>query len=83
MPSPLYSRMNSSICDLSSWLSFRGMRIALSGAIIAWLNRPVALPLMSKYFCSSKPNSVVVEVDHTRIWPRRTLWVRWSSTRWR
>src|ERR1051326_6653772 len=22
-----------------------------SGAIIAWLNRPVALPLMSKYFC--------------------------------
>ena len=28
----------------------------LSGAIIAWLNRPVAWPLMSKYFCSSKPN---------------------------
>jgi hypothetical protein len=57
MPSPLYWRMNSSIWLLSSWLSFSGMRMALSGAIIAWLNRPVAWPLMSKYFCSSKPKT--------------------------
>eukprot|EP01031_Cornospumella_fuschlensis_P013179 gene13179-16112_t len=28
--------------------------MARSGAIMAWEKRPVALPLMSKYFCSSK-----------------------------
>ena len=38
-------------------LSFNGMRIARSGAIMAWLNRPVCLPSISKYFCSSKPNT--------------------------
>jgi hypothetical protein len=33
--------------------------MARSGAIMAWENRPVALPLMSKYFCSSKEDVAV------------------------
>ena len=48
MPSPLYSRRNSSIWLLSSWLSLSGMRILPHGLVIALENRPVCLPSMSK-----------------------------------
>src|SRR6476469_2671396 len=67
MPSPLYSRRNSSIWLLSSWLSFRGMRILPHGLVIALENSPVCLPSMSKYRIRLRhpllPVGMEVEID--------------------
>ena len=48
IPSPRYSCRYSSICDLSSCDSLIGMRILPQGLVIAFENRPVCLPSMSK-----------------------------------
>jgi hypothetical protein len=78
MPSPLYSRRNSSIWLLSSWLSFSGMRILPHGAGHRLGEQAGDLPLDVEVADLAEVEEPLVEVGPMRHPPRFTLWVRWS-----